>query len=138
VLRDGPRLFGIAQDVVGQPVYALPVLLDQRLEGREVAGTAPLDEGRFVRVHRDSLARPPVVVRRRGGDGDSSSPRRSARIRRDGVEAQEIALRAEARDLAARDGGDDGVAAELPPRLPVGAVAPAARPPEPRAPRPPA
>ena len=58
VLRHVPRLVGVAQDVVGEPVHPLAILLDQRLEGRQVAGAAPLDQGRIVAVHLDSLARP--------------------------------------------------------------------------------
>ncbi len=59
ILGDVPGLFRVAKDVVGESIDALPVLLDQGLERREIAGTASLDQGCFVRVHRDSLARPP-------------------------------------------------------------------------------
>src|SRR6185295_2489686 len=68
VLRDVPGLVGVAQDVVGEAIDALAILLDQRLEGRQIAGAAPLDQYRFVRIHRDSLARPPPAVTRRAGD----------------------------------------------------------------------
>src|SRR5499426_230777 len=37
ILGDVPGLFGVAQHVVGEPIGALAVLLDQRLERREVA-----------------------------------------------------------------------------------------------------
>src|SRR5439155_25387285 len=66
VLDDIPRLSRIPREVVGETVDELAILLDERLEGRQVAGAAPLDQGRFVAVHVDSPARSP---RRRLDDG---------------------------------------------------------------------
>src|SRR5439155_4719106 len=57
-LRDIPRLFPVADHMIREPPHALPVLLDERLEGGQVAGPTALDEGLIVLVHGEVTSCP--------------------------------------------------------------------------------
>jgi hypothetical protein len=84
VLRHVPRVFLVAQDVEGQPVHALAILLDERLERRDVTAADPLDEGAVVGLHSslvsalDAEREGPIhrrAARRRRGRARAPSPR---------------------------------------------------------------
>src|SRR5207247_10640548 len=101
----------------------LAVLLDQRLEGRNVAGATSLDEGGIVGFHvlwaapralRRLDARVAVLIV--AGPGGSPACSRAGRGRtqaQERIETEQIALWAETRDLASCDGRDDRSAAKL-------------------------
>ena len=116
-LRYVPRFLPIAHHVVGEAPHTLAVLLDQRLEGRNVAGATSLDEGGIVGFH--VLWAAPRALRRLdarvavfivAGPCGSPACSRAGRGRtqaQERIETEQIALWAETRDLASCDGRDD-------------------------------
>ena len=58
------RRFAVAgdEDVEGEAIDPLAVLLDERLERRHIAGAAALDQGEIVEFRHRSPARPAAVA----------------------------------------------------------------------------
>ena len=84
LLGDVERLLAVVQDVPGETVDPLPVLLDQGLERGDVAGAHPLDQGEIVELDHGSPAPPTrrrlddragaaIHRRRRAGAGAAAS-----------------------------------------------------------------